>query len=124
MKASKDISFTVKTTEYDTSYLIGKNTRASTNFANFARDPDHNKQRISTFLELVNRDLNRILASSITHRRYEIRLEILSIYGHITEEFSSSDILLTEVMRASVLDQHNDCLYPGPTGLIVNSNKF
>lgn len=118
---SKEISFTVKTTAYDEQYVAGQNTRATTNFANFARDPAHNQQRISTFLGLVNRDLNRILLSPGERQRYAIRLEILSIYGHFLRHSSAGSVLLTEVMRAAVLDRNSDRLMPGPTGLNFSS---
>lgn len=121
MNPLKDILFKVKSTKYDTNYQIDKNTRASTNFANFARDPGKNKQRIGLFIELVNQDLNHILGDGMTSSRYEIRLEILSVFCHIKDGPNSSDILFTEVMRASVLDQRNGCLYPGPTGLNFSS---
>ncbi|MFN7898464.1 MAG: putative oxygenase MesX [Synechococcaceae cyanobacterium] len=118
---TNDISFSVKLTPYNSQYVAGENTRATTNFANFARHPSLNQQRISLFLDLVNSNLNRILGQPGDDQRFAIRLEILSLYGHIMQPLSAGGILFTEVMRAGVLDQHSGQLLPGPTGLNFSS---
>lgn len=114
--------FSVKITPYDEGYVVAADTRATTNFANFARDPASNKQRINTFLGLVNHDLNRILAAPGDCQRYAIKLDILSLSIHLPSDSHGAGILLTEVMRARVLDQQSGCLHPGPTGLNYSSH--
>mgnify|MGYP003343429894 CR=1 FL=1 len=119
--SDKAISFSVKITPYNELYRAGKDTRATTNFADFARGPAHNQQRIGTFLSLVNNDLNRILSHRDHEGRFAIRLDILSVYGHFSHHQPADGILLTEVMQANVLDQSSGQLWPGPTGLNFSS---
>ena len=82
-KESQDMGFrfTVKKIPYDASYIVGEATRSTTNFANFVRDPKSASQSIETFLSLVNADFNRLQCSEAS-QRYEIRLEVLSLYIH------------------------------------------
>jgi hypothetical protein len=112
--------FALKKTPYDESYVVGKDTRATTNFANFARDPAYNQQHIRTFLELVNTDLNSYLHTQDT-KRYEIQLSILSISIHFDKDSSAMGILITETMSAAVLDHQTEQILPGPTGLNFSS---
>lgn len=114
------INFTFKITPYNESYVMEKQTRATTNFANFAREPSRNRERIKAFLRLVNIDLNRLLCASETGP-YEINLEIISIFIHFDQDLSGIGILLTETMRASVVDCNTNEVTPGPTGLNFSS---
>lgn len=111
---------TLKRTPYDESYIVSEDTRATTNFANFARDANHNRERIKTFLQLVNTDLNRYLLGDDSHR-YEIKLAILSIFIHFDIDISGKKILLTETMSANVLDHQTNQVLRGPTGLNFSS---
>lgn len=112
--------FTLKKTPYDESYIMNEGTRATTNFANFARNPDYNRERIKTFLNLVNTDLNMYLLSNDSNR-YEIKLSILSIFIHFDMNKSDEGILLTEVISAMVLDHQTNQILRGPTGLSFSS---
>jgi hypothetical protein len=108
------------TTAYDSRYVVGEQTRATTNFANFARDPANRRSSIRAFLGHVNSDLNRLLHAVDSHR-YEIRLEILSLFIHFDAAPSAAGVLLTETMRASVSDRQTQQLFKGPTGLNFSS---
>ncbi|NBU77289.1 MAG: DUF1852 family protein [Planctomycetes bacterium] len=77
------IHFTLSSVPYDADYVVDKDTRATTNFANFARDCSGQGQNINSFLPLVNADLNILLDQDDGCDRYAIKLEILSIRGHI-----------------------------------------
>jgi len=110
----------LKRTPYDESYIVSEDTRATTNFANFARDPNHNRERIKTFLQLVNTDLNRYLHAGNSNR-YEIQLSILSIFIHFDIDISGKEILLTETMCANVFDHQTNQVLRGPTGLNFSS---
>ena len=120
------IRFTVQTQPYDADYVVGKDTRATTNFANFARNPADLRHSISLFLAMVNGDLNRLLGHDQGDQRYAIRLEILSIRAHLDRDSVDQDpatdgILMTEVMRAKVQDCSNGSIHAGPTGMNFSS---
>jgi hypothetical protein len=115
-----EFRFTYKITPYDANYIASERTRATTNFANFARDPGQHRQRILVFLDLVNTDLNTLLGASDS-QRYAIELEILSLSIHFDQATSDEGVLLTETMRARVDDRHGDQIIPGPTGLNFSS---
>lgn len=120
------IRFTVQTQPYDADYVVGKDTRATTNFANFARNPADLRHSISLFLALVNGDLNRLLGHDQGDQRYAIRLEILSVRAHLDRDSVDQDpatdgILMTEVMRARVQDCSNGSIHAGPTGMNFSS---
>ena len=115
------IHFTASSVPYDADYVVDKDTRATTNFANFARDCPGQGQNINSFLSLVNADLNKLLDQDGGCDRYAIKLEILSIRGHIQSPPSSDGILMTEVMRAAVQDRQSGQIHPGPTGLNFSS---
>ena len=121
-KESQDMGFrfTVKKNPYDASYIVGEATRSTTNFANFVRDPKSASQSIETFLSLVNADFNRLQCSEAS-QRYEIRLEVLSLYIHSDDHGRGSGILLTEALQAHVFDRQTTEVFPGPTGLNFSS---
>lgn len=120
-RLQKKIRFTVETQPYDADYVVGKDTRATTNFANFARNPSELPHSISLFLSLVNSDLNRLLGHDENNQRYVISLEILSIRAHLDLDRDLDGILMTEVMRAYVKDCRDGSIQRGPTGMNFSS---
>jgi hypothetical protein len=118
-KAREIITFHVESTPYDADYAPRACTRATTNFANLARDPSTRQRNIAMLLEKVNRDLNMFLVGDGSDR-YEIVLDVLSIKGHLVGR--SDDIVpLTDVMRARVVDKESGEIHNGPTGLNFSS---
>jgi hypothetical protein len=117
--AQEIITFSVNSTRYDGDYTPGQHTRATTNYANLARDPSTRRGNILTLLEMVNRDLNLFLVDDGS-ARYEISLDILSITGHFGDR-SDDGVPLTEVMRAQVIDRDSGEIHIGPTGLNFSS---
>jgi Domain of unknown function (DUF1852) len=115
------IRFTAQTQPYDANYTVDGDTRATTNFANFARNPSDPHHSISVFLSLVNSDLNKLLGHNPSDQCYVIRLEILSIRAHLDQDTATEGILMTEVMRAGVVNSGDGSIQAGPTGMNYSS---
>lgn len=113
------ITFSAESIPFDGDYTPGPDTRATTNYANLARDPSTRRRNILTLLDLVNRDLNFFLLDD-SLARYQISLEILGIKGHLVDR-SDDGVPLTEVMRAQVIDRESGEIHTGPTGLNFSS---
>ena len=118
-EALQIITFHVESIRYDGDYAPGANTRATTNYANLARDPSTRRRNILTLLDMVNRDLNMFLVGDAS-ARYEIILDVLSIHGHLVGGFDD-EVPFTEVLRAQVLDKESGEIHIGPTGLNFSS---
>lgn len=115
------LNFAVTSVPYDVDYTPGVGTRATTNFANLARDPATRHSNLQTFLDLVNADLNRLLNDDSHPGRFEIALEVVSITGRIAGRPDAADMPLTEVMKARVVDRHSGEVLDGPLGLNFSS---
>lgn len=120
MESVSDVlEFSVAATPYDTGYTVADATRATTNFANLARDPATRRRNISTFLDLVNADLNLLLGDPTA--RYQICLDVLTVSCRVTGDPAEESIPMTEVMRAAVRDSQSGAIHDGPIGLNFSS---
>lgn len=115
------LNFDVTSVPYDVDYTPHAGTRATTNFANLARDPATRRDNIARFLSLVNADLNRLLDGDPHSGRFEIALEILSVTASIEGRPDAIGIPLTEVMKARVVDTLTGEVLDGPLGLNFSS---
>ena len=115
------LEFTVESVPYDVDYIPGGDSRATTNFANFARDPATRRSNIATFLASVKSDLNGLLDDDPNSGRFEVALEIVSVTARVTTRPEAAPIPLSEVMRATVLDTRSGETFDGPTGMNFSS---
>lgn len=115
------IRFTAESLKYDADYTPGVETRATTNFANLARNPATRRRNITKLFEIINRDLNLFLVQDGDAARYEISLEVISIRAKFPGVTDDNGILLTEIMGADVVDSQSGEVFPGPTGLNFSS---
>lgn len=118
---SELLEFRVTATPYDASYTVSNSTRATTNFANLARDPTTRRRNIGTFLDQVDRDLNLLLADDPQSARSQIRLAVLTLSCRVVGDPAEATIPLTEVMRAAVRDTLSGVVHDGPVGLNFSS---
>ena len=122
IRMDSDIFFYLKSTPYDSNYAPTNGTRITTNYANLAKDPDTRQKNITSFLKLVNRDLNQILAGDLCVNRFEIQISILSIIGQIKQfENVIDELPFIEVMKAQVIDHNDRITFDGPIGLNYSS---
>ncbi len=115
------IQFTVEKTAYNADYVPSPLTRATTNYANLARDAATRRTNIDALIHMVNNDLNQILGGSQSLTTFEIRLNILSIMARLDAVKESERFPITEVLQAKVLDTSTGRLINGPTGLNYSS---
>jgi Domain of unknown function (DUF1852) len=108
-------------TPFNIDFVPSEDTRATTNYANLARDPVTRKQNLSMLFGLINQVLNQQMEGDSTSTRYTVSLDILSVRALLDEIPSFTGFRLTEVMCASVLDTHTGECYSGPTGLNFSS---
>ena len=106
---------------YDADYAPTAGTRATTNFANLARDPATRRGNLETFLALVNSDLNRILDGNPDSGRFLIALEVVTVTGRVPGRPDSVGIPLTEVMRSRIVDTRSGDTIDGPVGMNFSS---
>ena len=76
---STDLTFTIKSTNFDENYHPSNNTRITTNFANLARG-ESRQQNLRNTLKMINNRFNALASlDNPQGDRYEIELEIISV---------------------------------------------
>jgi len=113
------IEFAVSSQPYDVDYVPAGGTRATTNFANLARDPATRRRNIATLMELIDSDLNLLLCGDPVASRYRIELDIVTVTARFAD--GADFVPMTEVMRAHVVDSRSGERFRGPTGLNFSS---
>lgn len=113
--------FTVGSVPYDGDYVPVAGTRATTNFANLALNPETRRNSIETFLASANTDLNGILDGDADSARFSLTLEIVRVSLRLADQPVPTSIALTEVMRAQVIDSRSGERLEGPIGLNYSS---
>jgi Domain of unknown function (DUF1852) len=106
---------------YDLDYVPDARTRATTNYANLARNPATRHTNLALLFGYINRALNRQLAGDEQSRRFSVQIDILSLRARLRSKPASVAFPLTEVMQVVVHDHSLGTVEKGPTGLNFSS---
>lgn len=106
---------------YDMDYVPDSRTRATTNYANLARNPATRRANLALLFGYINRALNLQLAGDEFSSRFSVKIDILSLRAKWQSAPASTGFPLTEVMQAVVHDHHRGVVEQGPTGLNFSS---
>lgn len=122
---AQGLTWDMSSTPFDLDFVPSPGTRATTNYANLARDPATRRQNLALLFELINQSLNLQLTGHSQARRFLISLNILSLSASFDSTSATADpsssFPLTEVMQASVHDTLTGNRLRGPTGLNFSS---
>ena len=115
------LDWEVSRVAYDMDYIPDARTRATTNYANLARNPATRRENLAHLFGYIHRALNRQLAGDEFSTRFSVQIDILSFRARLREMPAGVGFPLTEVMQVVVHDHHLGVVEQGPTGLNFSS---
>lgn len=106
---------------FNVDYVPDARTRATTNYANLARDPATRSTNLALLFGYIHRLLNLQLAGDEQSRRFSVQIDILSFRARVRSGSAAVGFPLTEVMQVMVHDHDLGTVEKGPTGLNFSS---
>ncbi len=98
----KDLTFTLKSINFDENYIPSNSTRTTTNFANLARG-ESRQENLRNAINMINNRFNSLANwDNPNNNRYSVELEIVSVDLDI--DSSGRTFPLIEILKTHIID--------------------
>jgi hypothetical protein len=102
---SIDFDFTIKSLAFDEDYHPASNTRATTNFANLARD-ESRRENLRNALKMIENRFNALASwDNPAGDRYLVAIDIISVEMNINANGVKDSFPIIEMLKTKILDR-------------------